>query len=101
MDSPAVRRTSTHVLLSIVANFNLELEQLDVKKTFLYCDLDEEILIKQPKGFEVPGKERWFDSFMVSHKFDRNLYDFCVYHSKLEVGFIIYLLLYINGMMVP
>ena len=30
---------------------NLELIQLDVKKTFLHDDLKEEIYMEQPKGF--------------------------------------------------
>lgn len=39
-----VRHTSIRVLLSIVAQFDLELEQLDVKTTFLYGDLEEIIM---------------------------------------------------------
>ena len=30
---------------------------MDVKKTFLHGDLDEEIYMKQPKGFIVKGKK--------------------------------------------
>ena len=54
-----VRHTSIRVLLSIVAHYDLELEQLDVKTTFLHGDLEEEILMKQPEGFEIPGKEHY------------------------------------------
>ena len=36
---------------------NLELEQLDVKTSFLYGDLDEEIFMEQPEDFKVKGKE--------------------------------------------
>ena len=35
----------------------LHLEQLDVKVTFLHWDLDEEIYMQQPQGYEVKGKE--------------------------------------------
>ena len=43
------------MLLSLVCKFNLELEQMDVKTTFLHGDLEETILIKHPEGFEVQG----------------------------------------------
>jgi hypothetical protein len=39
--SPVVRHTSIRVMLTIVALFDLELEQLDVKTAFLHEDLDE------------------------------------------------------------
>jgi hypothetical protein len=41
--SPVVHHTSIRVMLAIVALFDLELEQLDVKTAFLHGDLDEEI----------------------------------------------------------
>jgi hypothetical protein len=46
--SPVVRHTSIRVILAIVALFDLELEQLDVKTAFLHGDLDEEIYMTQP-----------------------------------------------------
>jgi len=55
--SPVLRHTSIRVLLTFVALFDLELEQLDVKTTFLHEELEEEIYINQPKRFVVPGKE--------------------------------------------
>ena len=45
--------TSIRTILSIVATEDLHLEQLDVKTTFLHGDLDEEIYMAQPHGFEV------------------------------------------------
>ena len=50
--------TSIHTILSLVATEYLHLEKLDVKKTFLHGDLDEEIYMAQPQGFEVKGKEK-------------------------------------------
>ena len=41
----------------MVAQENLELEQLHVKTTFLHGYLDETIYMEQPKEFEVKGKE--------------------------------------------
>nr|GEV88429.1 reverse transcriptase domain-containing protein [Tanacetum cinerariifolium] len=52
-----VCHTSIRLLLFIVALQDLELEQLDVKTTFLHGHLEEEIYVEQPKCFKVPGKE--------------------------------------------
>ena len=41
-----VKMTSIRTVLSIVANMNLEIEQLDVKTTFLHGELDEEIYMQ-------------------------------------------------------
>ena len=47
---------SIRVILDLVARLNLEVEQMDVKTTFLHGDLNEEIYMQQPEGFEVSGK---------------------------------------------
>ena len=51
--SPVVKHSSIWVLLAMVALFDLELEQLDVKTTFLHGKLEEQIYMKQPEGFVV------------------------------------------------
>ena len=94
--SPVVKHTSIRVILGFVTMHDMELEQLDVKTTFLHGDLEEGIYMQQPKGFKEPDKEdyvcllkrslyglkqsprQWykrFDSFMVTHGYmhcDRN-----------------------------
>jgi hypothetical protein len=55
--SPVVRHNSIRVMLAIVALFDLELEQLDVKTVYLHGDLDEEIYMTQLQGFFAPGQE--------------------------------------------
>ena len=54
--SPVVKMTSICTILSIVAIEDLHLEQLDVKTAFLHGDLNEEIYMRQPEGYEVNGK---------------------------------------------
>ncbi|GKV31786.1 hypothetical protein SLEP1_g40452 [Rubroshorea leprosula] len=49
--SPVVRMTTIRVVLALAASLDLELEQLDVKTTFLHGDLNEEIFMTQPEGF--------------------------------------------------
>ena len=41
-----VKHTSIRMLLAIVVQFDLELEQMNVKTIFLHGELDEEIYIK-------------------------------------------------------
>nr|GFC96683.1 retrovirus-related Pol polyprotein from transposon TNT 1-94 [Tanacetum cinerariifolium] len=48
---------SIRVVLGLAASLDLEVEQMDVKTAFLHGDLDKEIYIEQPEGFQVKGKE--------------------------------------------
>ena len=104
-------------MLALVTRFDLELEQMDVKIAFLYGELEETILIRQPKGFEIKGKEdqvcllqrslyglkqspmQWnkrFDQFMLKNNFCRSKYDNCIYYKEVLNDCMIYLLLYVD-----
>nr|GEW24200.1 retrovirus-related Pol polyprotein from transposon TNT 1-94 [Tanacetum cinerariifolium] len=54
--SPVVKHSSIRILLSLVAQLDLELVQMDVKTAFLHDDLEEEIYMVQPEGFKVVKK---------------------------------------------
>ena len=54
--SPVVKHSSIRILLTIVAQYELELDQ-HVKTTFLHSNLDEEIFMSHPAGFKTAGKE--------------------------------------------
>ena len=43
-------------MLSIAANMDLKVQQLDIKTTFLRGDLEEEIYMQQLEGFVEKGK---------------------------------------------
>jgi len=55
--SVVVHHTSSRMPLALVALFDLELKQLDVKTTLLHRVLEEEIYMKEHEGFIVHGKE--------------------------------------------
>ncbi|GBL76619.1 Retrovirus-related Pol polyprotein from transposon TNT 1-94 [Araneus ventricosus] len=50
--SPVVRWDTIRTVLSIAASEGRKLAQFDVKCAFLYGDLNEEIYMKQPQGYE-------------------------------------------------
>lgn len=50
--SPVVRFNSIRTLLAIAAQQQLTIKQFDVKTAFLYGELDEDVYMKQPIGFD-------------------------------------------------
>lgn len=56
---PVVKMISIRVALGLVASLNLELEQIDLRTTFLHGDLEEEIYMDQLEGFTIKGKEHF------------------------------------------
>ena len=119
--SPMVKHRSFQYLLGIVALHDYEREQLDVKTAFLHGDLEEDIYLQQPEGFTVSGKEdynlllknsfyglkqspiQWyeiFESFMISHDFKRTSFDSCVYFKQCNDESFLYMLLYVDDMLI-
>ncbi|GJU90064.1 retrovirus-related pol polyprotein from transposon TNT 1-94 [Tanacetum coccineum] len=116
--SPVVRHTSIRVILALTACKDYELEQLDVKTAFLHGNLEEVIYMRQPPGYEQGNKvcllkkslyglkqspRQWykrFDKYMMSNGFKRISYDSCVYYRSYAPGEYIYLLLYVDDMLI-
>ena len=44
-------KDSLQIIMVLVAYFNFDLHQMDVKMTFLNGNLEEEVYMKQPEGF--------------------------------------------------
>ncbi|GJV58025.1 zinc finger, CCHC-type containing protein, partial [Tanacetum coccineum] len=55
--APVARITTIRLLLALAAIHHLVIHLMDVKTTFLNGDLDEEVYMKQPKGFVMPSNE--------------------------------------------
>ena len=119
--SPVMKMSSIRTVLGIAASMNLEVEQLDVKTTFLHGDLEEEIYMEQPEGFIDKGNDqlvfklkkslyglkqaprqwyRKFDSFMTDYGYSRTTSDHCVVVKKYPDGNFIILLLYVDDMLI-
>nr|KAJ0187373.1 hypothetical protein LSAT_V11C900477740 [Lactuca sativa] len=84
--APVSRISTIRLLLSLAAIHNLVIHQMDVKTAFLNGDLDEEIYIKQPEGFVMPGNE---------HKADK-----CVYSKFYSSGKGVIICLYVDDMLI-
>ncbi|GJV79304.1 zinc finger, CCHC-type containing protein [Tanacetum coccineum] len=54
---PVARISIIRLLIALASIHNLIIHQMDVKTTFLYGKLDEEIYMNQPQGFIMPGNE--------------------------------------------
>ena len=99
--SPVVKYKTIGLVLVLVAQFDWNLEQMDVTTAFLHGELKEDIYMNQPQGFEVSKGEselvcklrkslyglkqsprQWnkiFDSFVTSIGFNRSYFDTCLY----------------------
>ncbi|KAK8914337.1 hypothetical protein KSP39_PZI023872 [Platanthera zijinensis] len=117
--SPVAKLTSIRMVLSLAAVHDLEIEQMDVKTAFLHGDLEEEIYMRQPEGFEAKGKEdqvcrlkkslyglkqsprMWyqkFDTYMLELGLERSNSDHCVYFQRKGEHFT-FLTLYVDDML--
>ncbi|GKA22944.1 retrotransposon protein, putative, ty1-copia subclass, partial [Tanacetum coccineum] len=108
------------VILSLTAYEDYELEQLDVKMEFLHGILQETIYMRQPPGFEegtgnkvcllkkslyglTQSLSQWykrFDMYMIRNGFSHYISDSCVYFKEFVPGMYIYLLLYVDDMLI-
>lgn len=58
MFEPVARLDIVRLLLAFAANNGWKIHHLDVKSAFLYGELEEEVYVSQPEGYEVKGREQ-------------------------------------------
>ena len=54
--SPVAKLTSVRLHISLVASYDWDLHQLDIKNVFLHGDLQKEVYMEQPAGFVAQGE---------------------------------------------
>jgi hypothetical protein len=103
------------LLLTLVAMYDLELEQLDVPSAFLNADLDEDIYMEIPEGFGQDGMVMkllkalyglkqgprcWWiliTKFIIdTMKYQQCISDACFFYKKSRTGKMMYLYLFVD-----
>jgi hypothetical protein len=117
--SPVSKKDSFRIVMSLVAHYDSELHQMDIKTVFLNDDMQESVYMAQPEGFAIEGKEhmgyrlkkfiywlkqasrQWylkFDEVIKKFGFLENQVDNCVY-IKIEGSMFIILVLYVDDIL--
>jgi len=107
-------------LLCKAAQENLEIHQVDIKTAFLNGELEEEVYVTQPPGFETGGKHvvcrlkkalyglkqaprawhRTLDGVLCKYEFGACKSDAGIYVSKSSSGDPVYLILFVDDMLI-
>lgn len=119
--APVARWDTIRLILSLAASRVWKVYQLDVKSAFLQGEINEEVFVEQPKGYEVEGAERkvykllkalyglkqapraWFskiESFFINEGFERCLSDHTLFTKKSKDGDILIISLYVDDLIV-
>ncbi|GKC14603.1 ribonuclease H-like domain-containing protein [Tanacetum coccineum] len=87
--SPVIKPATIHIVLSLSVSKNWPIYQLDVKNSFLHCQLSETVYIHQPPGF-VDSTHPDYVCHLQRSKTDASLF---VFHRGSNIA---YLLLYVD-----
>ncbi|GJS47878.1 retrovirus-related pol polyprotein from transposon RE1 [Tanacetum coccineum] len=109
------------LLIAIAAQRNWKIHHLDVKSAFLNGELEEEIYVKQPEGFEVVGQEEkvyrlykalyglkqapraWYakiDAHLLNHNFRRSSSESTLYIKQFNSQERLIISLYVDDLLV-
>ena len=51
--SPTARLSTIRILMFLAISNNYQLKQMDIKTAYLNAPIEEDVVIKQPEGFEL------------------------------------------------
>ena len=101
--APIARLEAIKMFLTFVAHSNFKVYEMDVKSAFLNVELDEEVYVEQPTGFEDPefldfvyflfkviyglkqAPRKWYDTlsgFLIENGFIRGVIDKTLFTKK-------------------
>ncbi len=101
--APTPRMESLRMLIQIAVHKDMIIHQMDVKCTFLNADIEEEVYVRPPKGYERNGYvwklhmsmnglkqsgRNWFsllESYLHEHHFENNV-ESCLFVLRVPDG---------------
>ncbi|XP_077232489.1 uncharacterized protein LOC143869816 [Tasmannia lanceolata] len=114
---PVAMLKSIRILLAIAVHYDYEIWQMDIKTVFLNGNIQEDIYMVQPEGFDAAGEDNqkvcklqrsiyglkqasrsWnhrFDQVVKEFGFSQNIDEACVY-KKFNVSVVTFLVLYVD-----
>lgn len=117
--APVARWDTIRLILALAANQGWKVHQLDLKSAFLRGEINEEVYLEQPQGYEVKGQENkvyklkkaiygirqasraWFtkiDSYFMSEGFERCLSDYTLFTKRSGDGSFLIVSVYIDDL---
>jgi len=112
--NPVAHYDTVRTLLVVAASKNMKLKQFDVKTAFLYGELEEEVYVEQPEGFDdgsgrvcrlkrslyglKQAPQCWnkrFINFMEKAGLKNSTADPCLFYRKYEDSFL-YIAIYVD-----
>jgi hypothetical protein len=115
--APVINKTSLRIMLSVASKKKMKLIHWDVKTAYLCGELNEEIFMRQPKGYEkrslvcklkksIYGLKQsarcWnqkLHSVLVGLSFTQSKSDKCLYFKDVN-GKMLYVLIYVDDLLV-
>ena len=117
--APVARLDTIRMLISLSAQNNWKIHQMDVKSAFLNGTLEEEVYVEQPAGYEIEGNEdkvyrlkkalyglkqaprAWYkkiDSYFLQHGFQRCPFEHTLYIKFIDPGDVLIVCLYVDDL---
>ena len=121
--SPTTRLSTIRILMSLAISKNYQLIQMDIKTAYLNAPIEEDVVIKQPEGFELLDEDgkpfvcklkkslyglkqygrNWFltlKAFLITLRFVNSFHDECLFIKKQEEKIVEILCLWVDDLII-